>query len=207
MKELMIDLETLGTGVDTPILEIAATAREKDKVVSNFEVCTCNAYILNNICLSMLKKSFWDTSEKELTSLKEQMVPFTLLHGASVDTMLWWQHTYNGHPCMDVTNMENPTQGEAIASFVRWYREVDPEQKALVWCEGMFDIPIINYNLQQSKIGPLWKFYNERDLRSVKKFLLSAKDIPREPEDAHNALADCEYQFKVLDACREVFTL
>jgi hypothetical protein len=71
----------------------------------------------------------------------------------------------------------------------------------IVWCNGAsFDFPILTNAYRKCRLIPFWKFWNERDCRTV--FALHKKQLKNYTgNDAHNALLDCYHQIRCLNDC------
>ena len=65
------------------------------------------------------------------------------------------------------------------------------------WAKGSFDFNILESLLQDYNIGPPWKFFQLRELRT----LMSECKVPK-GDVSHNALEDCIAQIKQLHECR-----
>lgn len=72
-----------------------------------------------------------------------------------------------------------------------------------IWCNGAsFDFPILGHYFDLFKMERPWKFWNERDLRTMKNFFpvdVTFESIP------HYAIDDCKFQLKQLkQICQKI---
>jgi len=160
-KHVMIDLETLGTGLECQILSIGAV---------KFDPLS------------------WDLSEAETfylqidTETAEQ-------YGRKIDagTVKWWFHPDRDAPRAKLFEQRERTVDylSALEGFAMWY---GPESLP-TWSNAVtFDVMILNNCYDALKAPRPWKFWDERCYRTVKSMVEHIK-IVRIGEH-HHALGD-----------------
>lgn len=198
----MVDLETLGTTADAPVLEVAAVVfdEETGKILKEFDgitdasaVCQAN---YEGLCREGEDTDIMHCGDPEKLKALLQTCPY--LKNASVHTLEWWIHTYNGHSCW-CRDALMPPQEKVILQFLNFMG--GHAARATMYCKGMFDFPILSWNLKELGVEVPWKFWKERDLRTI---IAEHPDVqlPEERADAHDALSDCRYQIQCLSAIR-----
>jgi hypothetical protein len=224
--DVMIDLETLGDTPDAPVLEIAAVAFDRSTfhISKSFDIITTVAFLVeqwfNRMCKDFCSRAPCCTLpqpdlEKNLghpcieetgtagilrcTSNDIKAEVLKAFPGASLETLEWWQTAYKGHKCWSQST-HGLTQIEAVRLFHHWL-DLTVSTYSYVYCKGMFDIPILSYWFRKYSLTPPWFFPNERDLRTIIKEH-PEKSLPPPPEEAHDALVDCEYQVQILKEIR-----
>lgn len=112
-----------------------------------------------------------------------------------VDTVKWWlQQSTEAQKALLLTPESVPAGLQRLAAFIG---------DSYVWANGAsFDFPILAELYRRFDMGTPWKFWDERDFRTVKQLVNVATE---RVTTAHHALADAEYQTRVLLAiAREV---
>lgn len=166
MPDIMIDLETLGTNMKSPILSIGAC--EFDRTTGVNEENTFHVKI-DMGCYDNLKQAF----EIDYATLK------------------WWQEQDNFR---NVTDGKETLHG-AIIKFKDWFSQFDQE-KTQVWAQGAdFDFPIFKHACSVFKISIPWYYFNQRDTRTLYAVSPGFKKGKREGV-YHDALDDCKNQVK-----------
>lgn len=161
MKNVMIDIETLGTGPNSVILSVAAV-----------EFCAVTGAIGRKFykkidLLSSLAKGF--VVEKE--------------------TLMWWT-AQKADQFKELFTNEEPITN-VMQQLLYWFADNDK----LVWANSpAFDLVILENAFKKCGFSAPWQFYNERCVRTLVSLYPDAKTAIPKPENAHNALADCEYQ-------------
>ena len=162
-KNLMIDIETMGTTYNSSILSIAAI---------EFDINTGNTgkEFYTNVCL----QSCMDL-------------------GLSMDasTVLWWM---NQEDSARKKLIEEPGLSiiEALKSFNGFIKK---DYK--IWANSpTFDCEILKNAFRKSLLPIPWKFYNERDVRTLVSIYPEIKKTCIFKGTAHNALDDCKHQIE-----------
>lgn len=110
----------------------------------------------------------------------------------SEETLNWWKDRPIEVKKSLMTDQRNID--DVIKDFIKWL-----SPKSLIWCQGAsFDIPIIKSTLSALNIETPWKYWNERDSRTLFKTLDVDMQANRS-ESAHNSLVDCMDQARVLN--------
>lgn len=173
MKHLMIDLETMGTKPDAPILTIGAVFFDPDanQLGEQFYVCVD------------LQSNF-DNGRQP-----------------SADTLKWWfgqgadaqQELFNSMEAMPLL--------AALVDFSEFCAKggggVTP------WSNGLnFDVALLENALDSAGLDIPWKFWNLMDVRTIKKLAenkVNVYDFPFEGTK-HNALHDAIHQASYVSA-------
>lgn len=161
----MIDIETLGVGAGSVILSYSAVAWD---MVTGEEL----DYITRAI------------------SVEESM---KLGHAIDGATLKWWMsqpkevflHAMRGsdHPHVSLRDLNN---------FINNHYEYETS----VWANSpSFDCNILRAAMDEAGLDPAWKFYDERDVRTVKNLHPAAK-LVEFTGAKHNDLDDCRHQIK-----------
>lgn len=180
MSNIMIDLETLATNSNAVILTIGCikfdSAKPIDKnVLDDPELC-----FYRRISLS---------SCEEIGLEKEQ------------PTIDWWKtQSYEARKEVGMTDEIVSTSNikNVLRDLNKWVGE---NNNMIVWCNGAsFDFPILTNAYKKCGLKPFWKFWNERDCRTV--YALNKKQLKNYTNsDAHHALLDCYHQIRCLQDC------
>lgn len=116
------------------------------------------------------------------------------------DTLNWWK---SQKPEAWAAATEDPAPVlSALRCFEDW---VHSKGVGTVWCQGQdFDFPILAHLQRRLFLTPPWKFYEQRDTRSVYDVAqritgFDSKAVPRAGTH-HNALDDCDHQIACLVA-------
>lgn len=122
--------------------------------------------------------------------------------GLQIDeqTLIWWS---TQKPELFKELFEDPQPIESVMqSFVNWF---NPEIEN-VWANSpSFDLVIIKNILKKLNLPVPWKYHNERDFRTLKYlFKGTVEEVPK-PENAHNALADVEYQINCVSRVLKLY--
>lgn len=173
MNHVMIDLETLGTTCDAPIVAIGAVQFDPaaGKTGENF-----------------YRRIDWDSA------IKSRRV--------SGDTLKWWMKQPDGARMEIVKNgVSMDSALTEFSTYLSSLPVAGAGHQ--VWGNGAtFDISMLEHAYTQYKIHTPWKFWNVRDCRTIEelaKGLLDKKDIPRAGTH-HNALDDALYQCAYVSA-------
>lgn len=170
MNHLMIDLETLGTNHDAPVLSLGAVFFNPDTGETG--------------------ETFHQKIEFESACEGRNLSP---------STVKWWLEQ-SKEAQNELLAGESVTQGKALANFLLWVVNNCPDIKNVKpWGNGAtFDISILESLLSANNIVTPWKYYNVRDVRTIvdcAKPLVKRDSVPFEGVK-HDALADAIHQAK-----------
>lgn len=134
-----------------------------------------------------------------------------LNHGRTIsfDTLKWWQEqgrTFNDfieERKVDFTEPKHTDATEfnywAMCDFDFFGENAKPSDEIVVWANGVdFDLSIMQ-NVDPwigSEKG--WKYWNQRDLRTLMALFPEERKAVPKPENRHDPLVDCHYQIAVL---------
>jgi hypothetical protein len=174
LTDVMVDIETTGTNVDySAIIQIAGVMFNHD---------TGEIGPIFDRCLAIAPNRFWDE-----------------------DTRSWWQGQNRTIFTDIVARMEDP--GVVINDFVSWVSSANEPLR--FWAKPVtFDYPILASYCRQFGLPMPFHYRVSRDLNTY----IAARaggaahiDMDHIPADgmAHNALADCVYQLRMLFAARD----
>jgi exodeoxyribonuclease VIII len=164
MLDLMIDLETLGTGTDAVIVSIGACY---------FDIHT------------------GETGDKFYEALN---ITNQLAFDRKIDpsTLSWWmgQSEEARKVFTETSDMDIRSQ---LEMFCEWIR-VSGSNSVHVWGNGSsFDISILEHALNQFGIEIPWKYSNVMDLRTFRRFVANNEKVTY-ISGHHNALSDATNQ-------------
>ncbi|MGR5253618.1 3'-5' exonuclease [Vibrio astriarenae] len=172
MKHVMIDIETMGSNHNAPVLQIGARAFDLDGSLG----AKLNVHV----------------------SMEDQVDNYGRKPDAS--TVLWWMQQSDAARSALVEGQESLevlTLPLALAQLSEFISQVDG---AVVWGNGAsFDITILEAAYEAiGKVEP-WKFWNVRDVRTIMMFDHEGvkKSTPFDGV-AHEAVADCDHQIKYM---------
>ncbi|HCD3005322.1 TPA: 3'-5' exoribonuclease [Enterobacter cloacae] len=176
MNHLMIDLETMGNKPNAPIVSIGAVF---------FEPTT-----------GELGPEFY-----RVVSLKSSVE-----NGAVPDpeTIMWWMKQSEAAR-MAICEEDSITISAALIKLNTFILDNADIDKVQVWGNGAtFDNVIIRSSYDRAFLPCMWKFWNDRDVRTIVELgkavgINPRRDIPFEG-DLHNALADARHQAKYVSA-------
>lgn len=179
-KEVMLDLETMGTRPTSVILSIGAvifdrseegfTLTNENNFYRNVDMKSCQA---SGLTIDAQTVEFWlDQGLEARKSLREDKV---LLAEAVDDFIRWWH--YHGLHNGDTT----------------------------LWCHGpSFDAVILENAIRACYRKTPWKYNAPRDTRTI--YDLAGIDIKKEVREGvfHNALDDCLFQVKMVQKAMRI---
>lgn len=177
MKNLMVDLETMGNKPNAPIVSIGAVF---------FDPST-----------GELGEDFY-----RVVSLKSSVDGGAI---PDPETIIWWlQQSEQARLaiCDEEAAIALSTALSDLNCYIR--DNVDPE-KVQVWGNGAtFDNVILRASYDREYIPCPWPFWNDRDVRTIVELgrqigINPRRDIPFDG-DMHNALADAKHQVKYVSA-------
>lgn len=176
MNHLMIDLETMGNKPNAPIVSIGAV--------------------------------FFDPSTGELGADFYRVVNLkSSVDGGAIpdpDTIMWWMK--QSEPArMAICDEDAISISSALIELNTFILDNTDIDNVQVWGNGAtFDNVILRVSYERELVPCLWKFWNDRDVRTIVELGRSLgfnprRDIPFEG-DMHNALADARHQAKYVSA-------
>lgn len=165
MTDLMIDLETLGTDPETPVISLGA--------------------VFFNPETKQLGPTFYmalDVSEQIQRGRKP-----------TGDTIKWWMGQTDA--AKKVFHEKAKPAQDVLQLFVRWYKDNSTGKRgSSVWGNGStFDISIMENIFRDYGLGCPWSHYNVMDLRTFKRFVAKGKKVEKRGTN-HNALDDAVSQ-------------
>lgn len=168
---IMIDLETLGTGSNSVILSIAAVP----------------------FCLSedVYPDSFF-SANVDIQSCLEL--------GMKVDgaTILWWMDM-NKETIKEATSRPIPVT-QMLMNFSMWFRDILPNKEVKVWAKGPgFDLSILSEAYRMANLPQPWRYSRERCVRTYIDGW--EEELRRDlgfSGNRHNAIDDADYQIKCM---------
>lgn len=180
MKDIMLDLETVGSSAGCGILSIGAVAFDyhEQKLGDTFDVV-----VRRNSCL--------------MAGLREDE-----------DTLKWWkkQSPAARHVLELAEDPDNSLElREALNEFNEYLSDFGSPRDVCVWANGAdFDLPIIIHAYKAVGLEPGWKFFNHRCFRTLKNNPYYNTTPPPRNGVAHNALDDAVAQAEHAMAIFEV---
>jgi exodeoxyribonuclease VIII len=177
LLNVMLDLETMGTSSNAPIVAIGA-------VFFDIKEGTTTG------------PTFYRIIDLESSAKYSQLDPATIK---------WWMK--QSDDARSIFNDHNAIIfEEALMSFWNWLATHTDLKKVQIWGNGSgFDNAILNDGYQNLGHEAPWKHWNDRDVRTIVQLgrdLLNfdpKKDMQFEGEK-HNALADAKHQAKYVSA-------
>lgn len=166
MKHIMIDLETLGIGVDAVFIAIGAVYFNPDT---------------GEIGDEFYENVDWQSSLDEGRKI-------------DADTIKWWFKQN------DEARMAILKDGESLDMVLRLLNKFCGNYSIIWGNDSSFDISILEHAYIQANYEAPWKFWNVRDVRTIKdlgKHLVD-KSIFEIEGTAHNALDDAKHQAKYI---------
>lgn len=167
-KQVMIDIETLGTGPDAVILSIGATEFTLEQGVD---------YTEEYYPLTLYKR------------IKANSQPNRKIDADTVD---WWMRQsseaqkalYDGEQCTLEIGLK------ALGIFL------DHWDNPIVWANGVaFDIAILDHAYRQLGMKSPWRYSNVSCMRTLRNLVPSwVADSVHPIGDAHNAINDAQWQ-------------
>jgi len=177
--QLMIDLETLGTSTDCPVISIGASWFDlKSKIIGN------PFYMVLDI--------------------KDQID--SKIRSVDADTIKWWMN--QSQDAKKVFRDNTVPTKDALEVFAKWILEnagskAKTTKKCFPWGNGSsFDLAIMESMFRDYNVTCPWYFYAQRDLRTFKVFVGKGKKIEKAGTE-HNALDDAVSQINYMFSCLE----
>jgi len=185
--DVMVDIETLGTGADSTIFQIAAMA---------FDIRTGKPL------------SFFD----EVADIEKNSRPLKV----DGSTLKWWLNT-DKELLTDLLNKGDMSSEELLHSFYVWLNNLTEDIKDVyLWGNGIiFDNKMIQHQLIELGLDYPIHYKNDRDVRTLLELAsiktgLSEREIKDRFEDEdlreHNAMDDVIYHINLAIYCFRVLT-
>ena len=180
-KQLMVDLETLGTSPDCPVISIGAAW---------FDIPT-----------RTIGPTFY--MALELTDQIDDRVRF-----ADASTIKWWLSQSNAAKHV-FKEGARPT-ADVLQLFYKWImqeagagKNSKATKNCYPWGNGCsFDLVILESMFKAYNVECPWLFYNQRDLRTYREYVGNNKKVEKLGTD-HNALDDSISQIKYIFDCED----
>ena len=173
MSDIMIDLETLSTRPHAAILIIGAIKFDRTKTIS--ETCT------------IADLALMDTFYRRIT------IKSCIRVGLHVDesTEKWWNEQDDDVKYEAISNPDRISLKEALKDFKKW---LGRDRNLKIWGNGSsFDCTILGEAYKRCGMEVPWKFWLERDLRTVMELGgVQSSELPQ--YNKHHALYDCYRQ-------------
>lgn len=174
MNNVMLDIETMGNTSNAAIIAIGAC--------------------------------YFDPATGEIgeTFYSKVNLESSVFAGAKMDpsTVLWWLQQNEGARAEFKGNEKEPHINIVLSQFSAFLAQ---SNNAMVWGNGIaFDNVIVKAAYDNAMLPPPWKFWNERDVRTMVDLgqqlgFDPKRDMPFEG-DRHNALADAIHQARYVSA-------
>lgn len=165
----MVDIETMGTGVNSSILSIAAVKFDLDTGFTGDEF--------------YVKIDLQSCLDKGLEM--------------NANTVVWWMRQ-SEEARKELFQDKGGNLLPALVDFKKVFNE-----KSLVWGNSArFDLGVLENAFNKCEMDIPWRFYNERDVRTLVSFRPEIKREAVFEGVPHNALDDCKHQIKY---CSEIW--
>ena len=178
MPDVMLDLETMGTRPDSPIVAIGA-------VTFDVDTYTIGQHFYARVDL------------QSAVDLGARMDP---------STVIWWMQQ-SDDARREITSGNRFHINEALQDFENWLREyTGPVTATKIWGNGAtFDNVILkeHYLRSSPNIEPPWKFWNDRCFRTVAARYANIEKDERKGTH-HKAIDDAIFQVEHLFKIRRV---
>ncbi len=173
----VVDLETMGTGPTSAIVQIGARAFDPD---SGMEPRSAQGEYAD------LGSNFFDVGVKLQTSIDAGLT-------VDGDTVMWWlgQPKTAQNRLLDTEVRNTVDLATALSMLSTWYHL---NKVQFVWSHGEnFDIPILEYAYRAAGGKAPWQYWTARDTRTLFHIAgMGRDDLPPNP-NPHDALADAEW--------------
>lgn len=193
-QDIMVDLETLGTDIDSTIIQISAVCFN----IENGEVRS-----VFNECVDISKNASY---ELKITG----------------DTIKWWL-TNNHNTLEKILNEGEDSSTNVLRNFSNWLSAMgNPYSEVHLWGNGiLFDNAMIKHHMETNVIKYPIHYRNDRDLRTVVDMTMDKTGMSMDnlkahckmkatdggyvdKVGAHYALDDCMNQINLLVECRKI---
>lgn len=168
MNHIMIDIETMGTRFNAPVVALAGVYFDPYTGETGAE--------------------FYEAISLE-TSARA---------GAKCDmsTVIWWMK--QSDEARAAITGETLPLGEALRRFIQFCGDVQPGELQVWGNGASFDLVILRSAFESVRLDPPWKFWGERDVRTLvemgQAIGINAKHTTYLEGIAHNALHDARFQ-------------
>jgi hypothetical protein len=172
----MLDLETMGQGSNAAIVAIGAVF---------FEPTT-----------GKIGASFYQKIDLESAAQYGDIDP---------STIIWWLKQSDAARA-EITSNDTCTLSDALYEFEDWIEQITSINDRVVWGNGAsFDNVILSNVYKAFKCEKPWRFWNDRDVRTVVELGKALKDYQPKRDmpfegTAHKALDDAIHQAKYVSA-------
>lgn len=164
MSDIMVDLETLGTNPNSVILSIGAVRFSRNERNEKYEN---NFYERISIDSCIEKKLDIDST-----------------------TMEWWKLQKEDVRYEALENPDRKPLKQVLTEFSKWFGS----ETNKIWGKGpSFDCSILANAYRKCDMEPPWKFWNERDVRTIMD-LGNIKSYHLPNNQMHHPIADCKRQ-------------
>lgn len=166
MPDVMIDLETMGTRPNAPVIAIGAVTFDSRKMVLG-ERFYCNVDLASSVAL-----------------------------GSIIDpgTVMWWMGQ-SDEARKSLTKSKPLQVALALQTFAEWLdRNAIEKRSRKVWGNApSFDCTLLSEHFRKASMDVPWEFWNERDFRTFRN-LWPNVELDERKGTYHNALDDAEHQ-------------
>jgi len=182
MKDLMIDLETLGTNVDAPVISIGA--------------------VYFDIESRSMGNTFYETLD-----VADQID--TKIRFADSSTIKWWMSQADAAKNV-FKEGSNPSK-VVMSAFRQWImlnskagKTSKQTTKCIPWGNGSgFDITLMETMFKDYDVQCPWMFWNVMDLRTFRRFIGKGRKVEKHGVD-HNAMFDAKSQVIYMFECTDI---
>jgi len=194
MKDIMLDIETLGTSPGAPIVQIAAkqfsrTNPDNDWICQNFEVKvdlqSCLDAGLTEITAGTLE--FWFRQDP------------TMAHRLLFSDMGRWSIV---EACAGLHDFARAVAADCVCDT----------NDLIWWAKGPdFDMGLIADACSRFNLSEPWKYSKKRDLRTLQDISNMPDDVLDQlippPQEQHDAMIDVEFQIEQVRRCLRQITV
>lgn len=164
MRDLMVDLETMGKGPDAAVVAIGAVFMDLRNHCSGPEF-----YREVSLCSAVRGGGVMDP-----------------------ETVLWWMGQNDDARAL-FARKGQPLE-EVLIALADWATITCPSTELAVWGNGAaFDCVILRRSYERAGMAPPWNWWNDRCFRTVKKLFNHVPEVHRTGLK-HHALQDARYQ-------------
>ena len=174
--DFMVDIESMGTNPDAPVVAIGAVAFD-------LVAMEIGPQFYTNVALE--------------SSMAQGATP-------DADTILWWfkqsqqarERIYMG---------VRPTVNEALGNLTIWLNEntTARNDRRIYACGTDFDVTLLTQHYKRAGLELPWHFWNSRDQRTLRELWREVSDSVQRNGTHHNALDDALYQVEIVIAIRK----
>lgn len=171
--QLMLDIETMGVGPNAAILSIGLVRFSEADGVLPYQ----HYHWHIDLCDSVRQGAVMDG-----------------------ETVAWWltqpEHARRGLRGLQPRGDGHGGQPEEHALVqLNWRLQAPDLNGAPIWSNGIdFDLVILRSAMARYKLAPGWAYWQQRDLRTLRRLLPHVPAPERDEADKHSALADAMHQ-------------